>query len=155
MERPESIVAWIGIDWADEAHAVCEYQVETGRKEKYTLASRSESLQEWRHFLHGISDVIPSFQCGRIGGAVADEHAEVVSPRRRIQHVVIEGSAVRKPFGELIKPGLMTEFIRWVRVRADVIGDGLTVIKLAHTARLTARSLNSNSPQHAAGLLQT
>jgi transposase len=43
----EEIVAWVGIDWADENHQICEYEVETGRKQNYEVEQRAESLQEW------------------------------------------------------------------------------------------------------------
>ena len=39
--------AWIGIDWADERHAVCEYDVRTGSKQNYEIEHSAESLQEW------------------------------------------------------------------------------------------------------------
>jgi transposase len=39
--------AWIGIDWADERHEVCEYDVETGSKRSYGIGHQAESLQEW------------------------------------------------------------------------------------------------------------
>jgi transposase len=40
-------MAWIGVDWADERHDVCEYDVRTGSKQKYTIEHNAESLQEW------------------------------------------------------------------------------------------------------------
>jgi transposase len=43
----EEIVAWIGIDWADEGHEVCEYEVESRRKHRYAVKQSAESLQEW------------------------------------------------------------------------------------------------------------
>jgi transposase len=47
MNRQQAIAAWIGIDWADKAHEVCEYEVETGRKQSYGIEHSGESLQEW------------------------------------------------------------------------------------------------------------
>src|SRR5206468_11269854 len=47
MNRPETIVAWVGIDWADEGHQVCEYEVRTGNKQIYAVEQKAESLQEW------------------------------------------------------------------------------------------------------------
>src|SRR5580692_12381768 len=47
MNRQEGIVAWVGIDWADESHQVCEYEVRTGNKESYAVEQNAESLQEW------------------------------------------------------------------------------------------------------------
>ena len=43
----DDMVAWIGMDWADEAHEVCEYRVESASKDKYAVEHRAESLQEW------------------------------------------------------------------------------------------------------------
>ena len=47
MNKAEAIVAWVGIDWADEAHQICEYEVEQGSKQNYAIAHSAESLQEW------------------------------------------------------------------------------------------------------------
>src|SRR5215468_904837 len=47
MKEQEQIVAWMGVDWADEGHHVWEYNVETGGKEKYAVQHSAESLQEW------------------------------------------------------------------------------------------------------------
>src|SRR3989442_15924490 len=47
MNRQEAIVAWVGIDWADESHQVCEYEVQTGNKQIYAVEQNAESLQEW------------------------------------------------------------------------------------------------------------
>ena len=47
MNRQEAIVAWVGIDWADESHQVCEYEVGTGNKQIYAVEQNAESLQEW------------------------------------------------------------------------------------------------------------
>jgi transposase len=46
-EKDAQTVAWVGIDWADEAHEVCEYEVENGEKRKYALNQRPEELQDW------------------------------------------------------------------------------------------------------------
>src|SRR5215472_10504885 len=47
MNRQENIVAWIGVDWADEDHQICEYDVQTGSKQHYAVVHSAESLQEW------------------------------------------------------------------------------------------------------------
>ena len=47
MSKQEAIVAWVGIDWADESHAVCEHEVRTGNKQIYAVEQNAESLQEW------------------------------------------------------------------------------------------------------------
>jgi transposase len=47
MNDEERIVAWIGVDWADEDHKVWEYNVGTGGKDNYAVPHSAESLQEW------------------------------------------------------------------------------------------------------------
>src|SRR6266487_4180309 len=92
------------------------------------FGGKSESLQQFWHFLHGIREVVPRGERRRFFRPVADKHPEVVHPRRRIQHVIIEWLSFREPFGEVIEAGLMTEFVWWLGVRADVVGDGLPEI---------------------------
>jgi transposase len=45
MTRP--IVAWIGMDWADQKHDVSVYVVDTGKSERYEVQHSAEALQEW------------------------------------------------------------------------------------------------------------
>lgn len=50
--KPESpplppIVAWIGIDWADQEHHVCLQVVGSTRVEHLVVPQRSEALQDW------------------------------------------------------------------------------------------------------------
>src|SRR5215470_3307705 len=47
MNRQENMVAWIGVDWADEGHQICEYDVQTGSKQHYAVVHSAESPQEW------------------------------------------------------------------------------------------------------------
>lgn len=47
MKEVKEFAAWIGIDWADEEHAVCEYEVKTASKRSYAVEQRSEALQDW------------------------------------------------------------------------------------------------------------
>jgi hypothetical protein len=37
MNRQENMVAWVGLDWADESHQICEYDVQTGSKQHYAV----------------------------------------------------------------------------------------------------------------------
>ena len=43
MNGQEQIVAWIGIDWADEAHQVWEYNVRNWEQAKITRSSTMEN----------------------------------------------------------------------------------------------------------------
>lgn len=46
-QEQEEVVAWIGIDWADESHQVCEYHSETGKKKQYAIVHGADALQDW------------------------------------------------------------------------------------------------------------
>lgn len=41
------LLAWIGIDWADDKHDVSLYEVATGREESLEVKQSPEALQEW------------------------------------------------------------------------------------------------------------
>src|SRR6516162_2580540 len=43
----QKVVAWVGIDWADEGHEVWEYTVQTDSATCYAIKQTAESLQEW------------------------------------------------------------------------------------------------------------
>jgi len=47
--KPETfeIVAWVGLDWADEQHEVRLQAVGSERVEAFVLPQRPEALQEW------------------------------------------------------------------------------------------------------------
>jgi transposase len=47
MSQVNRYVAWIGVDWADDKHAVCEYEVATASRSRYAIEQRSEALQDW------------------------------------------------------------------------------------------------------------
>src|SRR5262249_48652884 len=47
MNKQENIVAWIGVDWADEDHQICEYDVQPGSQQHYAVVHSAESLQAW------------------------------------------------------------------------------------------------------------
>lgn len=40
-------VAWVGLDWADQKHVVCLYDVASDRRETTSLPQSPESLQGW------------------------------------------------------------------------------------------------------------
>jgi transposase len=43
----QKVVAWVGIDWADEGHEVWEYTVQTDSATCYAIKHTAESLREW------------------------------------------------------------------------------------------------------------
>ena len=44
---PSNVAAWVGLDWADQQHLVCLYDVGTGQTELSTLEQKPEALQSW------------------------------------------------------------------------------------------------------------
>ena len=41
------VAAWIGLDWADQKHVICLYDVASGKVETTQLEHLAEALQEW------------------------------------------------------------------------------------------------------------
>jgi transposase len=52
--QPEALqfAAWIGIDWADQEHAVCVVDAATGRSDPSTLAHEPGAIEDWAMELH-------------------------------------------------------------------------------------------------------
>jgi transposase len=44
---PSDIAAWVGLDWADQQHVICLYDVATGQSEITRLEQKPEALQDW------------------------------------------------------------------------------------------------------------
>lgn len=44
---PSNVAAWVGLDWADQQHLVCLYDVGTGQTELSRLEQKPEALQNW------------------------------------------------------------------------------------------------------------
>src|ERR1051325_4016066 len=87
---------------------------------------KAELAQEGRGLFGGVGNVVPGRQRGRVLRTVTEEDAEVVQPCGRIEHVALEGLIFGKLRGQIVEPGLMTEFFRGVALCADVIGDGVS-----------------------------
>jgi transposase len=49
---PSQFAAWIGIDWADQEHAVCVVDAATGGFERSTLAHEPGRIDDWAAELH-------------------------------------------------------------------------------------------------------
>src|SRR6516165_6067368 len=43
----EGIAAWVGLDWADQQHVICLYEVERGQSEIHRLEQKPEALESW------------------------------------------------------------------------------------------------------------
>ena len=112
-----------------------------GVHDRGDLGFRKAALpQDLRRLTAGVSHVVPLGQCVWVFRPMADEDPEVMQPRRSMEDVVIVGLTVGKPSRKLVKPGLVAELVRRLRLGADVIGDGLSVSGLTHGLRPVAAS---------------
>jgi len=50
--NPTPFAAWVGIDWADQEHAVCVVDASTGRSEVSVLAHQPGAIEDWAMELH-------------------------------------------------------------------------------------------------------
>ena len=85
----------------------------------------------------GVGDVVPFCQLRRVFRTMTDENAQVMQPGGGIKHVIIKRLAARKLLRQMIKARLMTEFVRRVGVRPNVVGDGLAISRLVHRGKIT------------------
>ena len=54
VTQPElsgGFAAWVGLDWADQQHVICLYEVATGQSEITRLEQKPEALQSWLSLL--------------------------------------------------------------------------------------------------------
>src|SRR6266404_517507 len=135
MNRQEAIVAWVGIDWADESHQVCEYEVGTGNKQIYAVEQNAESLQEWINQLrirHGggkrIAVVLEQARGGLIYALMSTDFIEIypVNPQSlaKFRQALYPSGAKSDP----VDAELLEEMVRQNpgRFRAWVPGDAQT-----------------------------
>src|SRR2546422_6941313 len=135
MNRQEAIVAWVGIDWADESHQVCEYEVGTGNKQIYAVEQNAESLQEWINQLrirHGggkrIAVVLEQARGGLIYALMSTDFIEIypVNPQSlaKFRKALYPSGAKSDP----VDAELLEEMVRQNpgRFRAWVPGDAQT-----------------------------
>ena len=45
--EPSPVAAWVGLDWADQQHVICLYEVATGQSTVSRLEQKPEALQDW------------------------------------------------------------------------------------------------------------
>jgi len=101
---------------------------------------KTRSVQDLGCLAAGITHVVPGCQRSRVFRTMADEDPEIVQPGGSVKHVVIVGLTLGQPFRKLVKPGLMAELVRRLRLGADVVSDGLAVAGLGHGLRPVAAS---------------
>lgn len=45
--EPPQVAAWVGLDWADQQHVICLYDVSTGQREIARLEQKPEAFEDW------------------------------------------------------------------------------------------------------------
>ena len=45
--EPPKVAAWVGLDWADQQHVICLYDVSTGQREIARLEQKPEAFEDW------------------------------------------------------------------------------------------------------------
>src|SRR5262249_44656904 len=93
------------------------------------LSGESESLQDRRRLAQAIGQVVPRCQRSWIFRTMADEDPEIVHPRRRLDHVIIERLILGELRGQAIQPRLMAVLVRRLSLSANVVSDGLAVAR--------------------------
>lgn len=91
--KQQTVAAWIGVDWADEAHAVCEYNVGKETKLKYELTHGAEPLQQWLNGLRehyagqGVAVILEQSRGGLIHALMTTEFVSIypVNPQSLAQ----------------------------------------------------------------------
>src|SRR3954462_15810172 len=88
---------------------------------------KAELLQNGRRLLQGVSDVVPFCQGDWIFGAMTEEYAKIMHPRRREKDVFIEGFVTCKTAGECKQSGLMAELVGGPGICRDVFNDLISI----------------------------
>lgn len=91
------------------------------------LGWKAQSPKNRRCMLRGVGDVIPSGELFRIFRALANEHAQIVQPGRRANHVVIVLMSLADLSRKRVEAGLVPELVDRSSDISDVIGEGLPV----------------------------
>src|ERR1035441_6833238 len=120
---------------------VCSNSLNGGRD---LACGKPELFQDWGHLADGIGHVVPCSERRWGFRTVADEDPQIMHPCRGIEDIVIVRPAFRQACGELIKPGLVTELVRRLRLGANVVHNGFSVSGLMHGVRIAAPLMNSN-----------
>ena len=45
--EPSPVAAWVGLDWADQQHVICLYELATGHSALSCLEPKPDALQDW------------------------------------------------------------------------------------------------------------
>jgi hypothetical protein len=97
---------------------------------RHFRAWKSDLRQQDWGALDSILYVIPIRESVGILGPVPDKNAKVVQPRGGVDHVVIVWRSLADVSGELVKPGLVAEFIKGTRLTSDQAVKGCSKIHL-------------------------
>lgn len=71
VSKPE-VVAWVGLDWADQSHEICLQAVDSPRVERFTVEQKPEALHAW------MAQLRARFPQGRIALALEQSRGAVI-----------------------------------------------------------------------------
>src|SRR3974390_2510338 len=82
---------------------------------------KPELLQHARRLAVRVGDMVPGRQLGQVLRTMADKYPKVVQPGRGKEDVIIVGLPLGEALRKLVKPGLVAELVRRLRLDTDVI----------------------------------
>ncbi len=97
---------------------------------------KAESLEQARCFFERVGNVVPFSKRGWVFRTMANEDADVVEPGGGVEDVVVEWLILRNLFCEFVQARLMAEFVGWIGLGANVVGDGEAEFVVGHEQKL-------------------
>jgi len=79
----EQLVAWIGLDWADNQHQISSYDIASGQVEVYALKHSPETLQEW------LNDLRKRYNGGKVAVVLEQSRGAVLYALMSCDFVVL------------------------------------------------------------------
>lgn len=79
----EQLVAWIGLDWADNQHQISSYDIAIGQVETYTLEHSPESVQHW------LNDLQKRYNGGKVAVVLEQSRGAVLYALMSCDFVVL------------------------------------------------------------------
>jgi len=79
----EHLVAWIGLDWADNQHQISIHDIASGQVESYALKHSPETLQRW------LDDLRKRYSGGKVGVVLEQSRGGVLYALMNCDFVVL------------------------------------------------------------------
>lgn len=79
----EQLVAWIGLDWADNQHQISSYDITSGQVEVYALKHSPETLQQW------LNDLRKRYNGGKVAVVLEQSRGAVLYALMSCDFVVL------------------------------------------------------------------